>query len=375
MVPRRAVTQFALVAIPANDEAERIGRCLAALSMQRDGRGAPLPSGSFEILVFANNCRDATVDIVAAAAADSPHPIRIVAEALPPERSNAGWARKRAMDLAAQRLSDLSRSDGLILTTDADSVVGPTWISSTQQAIARGADCVAGYVDADPAEMMRLGGAFVQRGRLEDRYMSAVAHLYALADPRSHDPWPNHRVSAGASLAVTLAAYRAIGGLPVRAVGEDAALTAALDDAGFRVRHAMDVVVTTSCRFEGRVDYGAAETMRHRHANLDAPCDGDLEPALATLRRALYQARLRRVHAAGGFPRSLALRLGLAAKDATELASPSGRGFGRFWQAVIQASPILKATMTLTPADLPREIRRAELCIRLLERAQARAGA
>jgi hypothetical protein len=42
------------------------------------------------------------------------------------EWMNAGWARKRAMDLAAARLAEVAPLNGLILTTDADSRVGPT---------------------------------------------------------------------------------------------------------------------------------------------------------------------------------------------------------------------------------------------------------
>jgi len=64
-----------------------------------------------------------------------------------------------------------------------------------------GVDCVAGYIDAIPAEYIGLGGDFLSRGRLEDTYLRYIAEIYARCDPRPHDPWPNHRVSSGASLA------------------------------------------------------------------------------------------------------------------------------------------------------------------------------
>ncbi len=366
--------RFAIVAIPASNEAERIGACLAALATQRDGFGAPVEAGRFAVLVYANNCTDGTAAAVRAAAEASPHPIEVVTEALPPEHANAGWARKRAMDLAATRLEGAGRHGGVILTTDADSLVAPTWISATLDAFAAGADCVAGYIDAHPAEILRLGPDFLRRGRLEDRYLRAVAEVHARCDPKIHDPWPNHRVSSGASLGVTLAAYLSVGGLPPRPVGEDAALTHALDCAGFKVRHTLDVCVSTSCRFDGRAVGGAADTMRHRHDVLDAPCDDDLEPALHVARRAIAKGMLRRLAERGQIDRlSWAPRFRVAAAEADALLAVHARfGFEAFWVRLSAVSPLLRRGPTLRPSDLPRQIARIEtLLVSLRGRAAA----
>ena len=96
---------------------------------------------------------------------------------LDPDQANAGWARKRSMDIAAGRMRDAGLRDGFILTTDADSCVALTWFWATMEAFGKGVDCVAGYIDAFPAEMMRLGPAFVRRGRLEDRYLRLMAEI------------------------------------------------------------------------------------------------------------------------------------------------------------------------------------------------------
>lgn len=360
-----------IVAIPAKNEAERIGACLAALALQRDGGGKPLAAGTFSVLVYANDCTDDTVGVTRRHAALSCHGIEVVCEAAPPGRGNAGLARRRAMDRAAERLEAAGRPDGLILTTDADSCVALDWVSATLRAMAAGVDAVAGYVDGQPSELLGLGAAFLRRGRLEDEYLSCAAEIDALCDPRPHNPWPTHRVSSGASLAVTLAAYRAIGGLPAIPLGEDIALTRALERHGFKVRHAMDVVVATSCRFDGRAAGGAADTMRERHIEPDAACDAAIEPAAMMLRRALAKGRVRRLLSTGKKDTSLlAARLGLQPNHLADLLSSTRElRFPDRWEVIEQASPALARQTRLRPSDLPAEIARAERMLRRLRAA------
>lgn len=361
----------AIVAIPAHDEAERIGSCLAALAMQRDHAGVPLPSDRFSVLILANNCRDATAASARAFAAVAPFRLHVEECSLPPSHAHAGGARRAVMDIAADMLSSAGSRDGIILTTDADSRAQPTWVSSTLAGFTAGIDAVAGYIDADPTEYLALGAGFLRRGRLEDRYLARVAELYAVLDPRRHDPWPNHRVHSGAGIAVTLSAYRAIGGLPARALGEDSALAQALDEAGFLIRHSLDAVVTTSCRFDSRARGGAGDTMRARHEDLEAPCDGDLEAAGQLFRRARIRGMLRRLHAAGrlgdelGWRRRVAMSRDEAAVFAIETA---GLSFARLWRRLEVESPVLRLGAPLRPSELPREIDAIERLLRRLDR-------
>ena len=291
---------------------------------------------------------------------------------MPDGQLNAGWARKRAMDLAAIRLAEAAPINGLILTTDADSRVAPTWFAATLREFEKGVDCVAGYIDAIPAEYLALGGEFLSRGRLEDTYLRYIAEINARCDPRPHDPWPNHRVSSGASLAVTLAAYSAIGGLPPRPVGEDSALTEALDRAGFKVRHSMDVCVSTSCRFDGRATGGAADTMRHRHAVPDAPCDEDIEPALQATRRALCKGVLRERWMNGPTARAWPCALAVSSEIAGLFDGKRSCSFEDAWEAVCDSSPALKTGRPLRPSDLPRQIAIAKMIVRQLQRPLSR---
>ena len=349
----------AIVCIPARNEADRIGRCLAALAVQRDRNGAPVVPGSFAVLLLVNNSTDATAQAARSMAQQVPYPLEVLEITLE-SGATAGGARRRAMEEAAARLRAGERN-GVLLTTDADSAVSPSWYAENMRHLEDGADCVAGYIDAEAPEIVSLGAAFLERGRLEDMYLRLVAEIYALCDPRPHDPWPNHRVSSGASIAVTLAAYDAVGGMPDRALGEDGAFTAILEEKGFRVRHPLDVSVLTSCRLNGRAAGGAADTMRHRRDVPNAPCDDELEPALATLRRAVMRGLLRQ------------------ASEERKLGPAMERLYGEDWKPNCAAStftdawkqmearhPKLRRGPPLRPSDLPRQIAVAKFILRHL---------
>ena len=65
--------------------------------------------------------------------------------------------------------------------------------------------------------------------------------------------------------------------MPALINGEDRAFTSAVRQAGFIVRHAIDIEVVTSGRLEGRAAGGCADTMRLRCEIPDSPCDERLE--------------------------------------------------------------------------------------------------
>ena len=126
----------AIVAIPVRNERERIVDCLNALEHQ-----AGVASGSFGVVLFLNNCTDDTRAVVDVCARDMKTPVRLLYQDF--DGANAGWARRNAMDAAAAWLAEAGSHDGCILTTDADSRVGPTWIRDNLAALARGVDAVA----------------------------------------------------------------------------------------------------------------------------------------------------------------------------------------------------------------------------------------
>jgi GT2 family glycosyltransferase len=275
------------VAIPVKNEADRIAACLTALSDQR-GLGADVQV-PFDVVLFVNNSDDGTAEIATALAATLQFRLTVVTATLPPEDASAGGARRHAMEAAAQLLEHRGGA-GLLLTTDADSRVPPDWVAKTLAAIEAGADAVAGTIALDPDDEAALPAKLKARGALEAAYETLVCELEARLDPQPHDPWPRHPTESGASFALTLASFRAVGGVPDRALGEDRALASALRVGGFRVRHAPEVQVITSGRLVGRAEGGCADTMRHRIEEPNARCDEYLRPALDVLRQAKTRA-------------------------------------------------------------------------------------
>ncbi len=234
------------IAIPARDEAANIGDCIEKLSKLHSDSRCERPV----IVVVANNCRDATARVAAARGAVA------LTVKLPPERAHAGWARRMALEAAAQYLS--SRRD-ILMSTDADTLVSSDWLSRTIDHLDMGWDAVAGLARLNPCELRRLPRRHRSRLAMIRRYDKALDYLRSRQD--GSEPWPRHFYEGGASIAVTYGAFRRIGDIPTPPAGEDKALFDAIRRGGGRVRHPLDVKVLTSPRLKGRARGGASDTL------------------------------------------------------------------------------------------------------------------
>ncbi|MCJ2032322.1 glycosyltransferase [Methylobacterium sp. J-043] len=349
-----------LIAIPVRNEAERIARCLTAIDRQTG-----LAPGRLGLVLFLNNCTDDTAAIVAGLVPALSIPVRVI------ERvhagAHAGWARRAAMGAAVAWLEaeGTASTTATLLTTDADSIVPPDWVAANLAALEAGADAVAGRVELIPEEAALLPPSLPARGRLEDTYDALITEMEARIDPDPHDPWPCHRTTIGASLAVRLPAYRDVGGMPEIPLGEDGAFVGALLQRGFRVRHDRAVLVLISARLTGRAAGGVADTIRSRCEEPDALCDARMEAVPRALHRYVWRARLRRLHDEGRLTRDLAWarRLGIPEGEARRIAALSR--VGEIVAAVDRASPRL-AYRPLMPRQLPGQIRFARLVLPLL---------
>jgi len=261
----------AVVVVPARDEVERIEACLHALASQRG-----VPARHYEVIVVLDGCADGT-DLKVREASERARSLRlhtivsVVAEGV-------GRARRRGMDLACERLMTLGQADGLIASTDADSVVAADWLSRQLELVRAGAQAIGGRIELDARELAEVSPqALGERDRRGQERLREV--LCA-----GREGTTEHHQFSGASLALTAETYRRCGGLPVRAALEDEALERELQARGVAIHRSNLVRVTTSARTGGRAPRGLAQDLarsswraRRSYAAADFPLERLLE--------------------------------------------------------------------------------------------------
>lgn len=236
------------------NEAALLPRFLDAMAAQRE-------PPDFTLCLLLDGCSDDSAAIVAARAPSLP--FAIVTAEMEVGAPNAGRARRAALELG---LSVLHDERAMIVSTDADSAPAADWMAANVAALAR-SDVAAGRV-------IRAGG---RGSRMQDRVEAYYDALFALRRAIDPVPWEaaqTHHYTNGASLALRVCHYRALGGFEPVPSAEDARLVDAAHRAGLRVRRDAAIVVTTSARRAGRAVGGLASHLRQ----LDA---GAVQPTMA----------------------------------------------------------------------------------------------
>ena len=160
------------------------------------------------------------------------------------------------MDLACQRLLGLGREDGLIASTDADSIVAEDWLIRQLELVALGACAIGGHIELDEGESDALAD-----NALAERELRGVDRMRAVLRDAPVGAAAEHHQFSGASLALTADTYRGCGGLPVRAALEDEALERELRVRGVPIHRSRRVRVRTSARTDGRAPRGLARDL------------------------------------------------------------------------------------------------------------------
>ncbi len=214
------------VVIPAADEEERIGRCLACVRVARSQLSRSHPRVSTEIIVVLDGCRDGTAAI-AAVAGD----VRTV----PIAAGNVGAARRAGASAALAAPG--SPGELWLASTDADSRVPPGWLTRMLGEAQLGAHLVLGTALPDDDLGPAARAEWLRRHHLRDGH------------PHVH----------GASLGIRGDAYLALGGWRPLASGEDVDLARRASSAGhLRIARTAAIPVLTSARREGRAPRGFA---------------------------------------------------------------------------------------------------------------------
>ncbi|MCX7322536.1 MAG: glycosyltransferase family A protein [Hyphomicrobiales bacterium] len=246
--------------IPARNEAERLPILLDALAQQT------LPD--IAIVIALNNTTDESLQVLKDVRSRHPALDVVVDEThFAKADAHAGSARKRAMDAAA----DLAGPGGFVVTTDADARPPPDWLANNMAAMMRGLDIAGGFIVVDEYEPMPEQVA--RSHSLAGRYWARVREIEDAIDPVSWDPPPRHGDHTGASLCITVEAYRRCGGVPAIRTSEDRALVKAAALQGARLAHPIDIWTRVSPRLIGRASGGMAEHMQQLHARSEAQAD------------------------------------------------------------------------------------------------------
>lgn len=208
------------VVVPAHNEQAHIGACLESI---RVAASCPRLNGE-PVLVLAvlDACSDETTTIAHALGATV---VTISAR-------NVGIARATGASHA------LDRNARWLAFTDADSVVGPQWLSSQLELCS---DAVCGTI-----EVQNWSG-------YHDRIREQHVATYADVD--------GHRHIHGANLGVSAEAYRRSGGFPPIVSKEDVALVRALQHHGASIAWSAVPRVVTSARRCYRAPGGFGETL------------------------------------------------------------------------------------------------------------------
>lgn len=253
MTPAPAPPEKALrvsVVVPARDEEDLVGGCLRALATQKS-----VSPDEYEVLLVLDRCTDGTEGRAREVVDEYPL-LRL--HFLDGPGKGAGHARRVGMEAACGRLLSLGREDGLISSTDADTVVAPDWLAAQLSAAERGARAIGGRIELpDEAGLPDE----VSQWRAEQGHKRHRDLLEDLETAQESPARTEHWQFSGASLALTAATYREIGGLEPRAALEDEYLERVLRQRSIPIERPLSVRVVTSDRLSGRAHRGLSHDL------------------------------------------------------------------------------------------------------------------
>ncbi|MGA8992775.1 MAG: hypothetical protein WB441_00540, partial [Nocardioidaceae bacterium] len=226
--------------VPARDEAATVARALRGVcaALDRAQRHGMVDACAVE--VAAHRCRDATAERARAVLRGRPG----AAVHRDETSTSVGEVRAAAVRRALARLPG-PPDRTWVLSTDADTDVGPGWVLDILQESDRtGAVAVVGLAPLDGWHGGPEGA---------EAYERVVAAKLGGGGLHQHDH------VYGANLAVRADAYLDVGGFRATDHGEDQALVDALALAGHRLLRTRAVTVVTSGRLQGRARGGLAE--------------------------------------------------------------------------------------------------------------------
>ena len=337
-----------VVCVPARDEAERLVATLNSVAASLDA-----VSEAAAIVVAVNNSTDATFGLARRWGEQHGRAMLVCDVRFADAIADAGHARRLALDAGAL----LAEPGAVLLSTDADTRVEPSWAPRMTGAVRAGADLVVGRIDTDEVEFAALPQAVQEAEAAERQLLARQDAMWSRLVPDALQAMGLR--AGGANLAVSNDAYARIGGAPTPAFGEDRALVAAM------LRHDRPVAVErsrtirTSCRLEARASYGLSGMLKSRLGEPDPLCDEVLLPAHVFALRALAWRHLREARRTWRVREMIAgvEALGAALSVPPVSLFPTARTHGRDWERLLAR---LEPPSRLRVSDVPGEVRWAD---------------
>ena len=235
---------MACVVVPARDEEGLIGSCLEALATQEH-----VAHHEYEVLLVLDRCTDETEE--RARKVGGVHP-SLKLHFLDGPGEGSGPARRVGMDAACARLLQVGRPEGLIACTDADTVAAPDWLAAQLRAVTKGAMAIGGRIE------LADDGSLPERVRRRHAEEGRRRHEHLLSDPTGE---AQHWQFSGASMTLTAAVYKEVGGLEPLTALEDEHLEKVLRHHDVPIHRLLSVRVTTSPRLVGRATRGLSNDL------------------------------------------------------------------------------------------------------------------
>lgn len=233
-----------VVAIPARNEAPSIARALSSIRCAVEDLPASITTVT---CVACDSCVDGTATAARLTQGGATE-VLIVEGAW----RSVGGARRAAVQagLDSLRAAGLDLEQIWIATTDADTTVGPDWLSRQLRYAETGLHAVAGVVDLRRDADLTI----VTEEIFKDMYqVSKHGHSHV----------------HGANLGVRADAYVHAGGFPILPASEDRELWNSLLASGYHCHASHRLRVSTSARLHGRVKEGFAFALRKRQGDVD----------------------------------------------------------------------------------------------------------